>query len=195
MATSVMTPIMTGSIRWTRSRRMYMELAYREFCRRVVRKYGWWPGTGSNRRHADFQSAALPAELPGRGNPSVAIPSRGAQRFEHSPGGLLHVGWQTVAVRIHGDDGREALHPQMPHGFGDAELQQVDAQHLLHGARVILRRAADGVEVHRAEIPQRGERLGAHAALADHRPDAVTLDDVRLVGLFADAGGGTRRLH
>ena len=26
----------------------------------------WWPGTGSNRRHADFQSAALPTELPGR---------------------------------------------------------------------------------------------------------------------------------
>ena len=27
---------------------------------------GWWPGTESNRRHADFQSAALPAELPGQ---------------------------------------------------------------------------------------------------------------------------------
>ena len=26
----------------------------------------WWPGTGSNRRHADFQSAALPTELPGQ---------------------------------------------------------------------------------------------------------------------------------
>ena len=26
---------------------------------------GWWPGTESNRRHADFQSAALPTELPG----------------------------------------------------------------------------------------------------------------------------------
>ena len=27
---------------------------------------GWWPGTELNRRHADFQSAALPAELPGQ---------------------------------------------------------------------------------------------------------------------------------
>ena len=27
--------------------------------------YQWWPGTESNRRHADFQSAALPTELPG----------------------------------------------------------------------------------------------------------------------------------
>ena len=26
----------------------------------------WWPGTESNCRHADFQSAALPTELPGR---------------------------------------------------------------------------------------------------------------------------------
>src|SRR3990170_5136205 len=27
----------------------------------------WWPGSESNQRHADFQSAALPTELPGRG--------------------------------------------------------------------------------------------------------------------------------
>ena len=27
----------------------------------------WWPRAESNRRHADFQSAALPTELPGRG--------------------------------------------------------------------------------------------------------------------------------
>jgi putative transposase len=26
----------------------------------------WWPGTESNCRHADFQSAALPTELPGQ---------------------------------------------------------------------------------------------------------------------------------
>ena len=25
----------------------------------------WWPGTESNRRHEDFQSSALPTELPG----------------------------------------------------------------------------------------------------------------------------------
>src|ERR1700681_3703027 len=26
----------------------------------------WWPGVELNHRHADFQSAALPTELPGR---------------------------------------------------------------------------------------------------------------------------------
>ena len=29
-----------------------------------IKEEGWWPGTESNRRHADFQSAALPTELP-----------------------------------------------------------------------------------------------------------------------------------
>lgn len=27
--------------------------------------FWWWPGAESNCRHADFQSAALPTELPG----------------------------------------------------------------------------------------------------------------------------------
>src|SRR6478672_3951688 len=28
-------------------------------------QWEWWPGTESNRRHGDFQSPALPTELPG----------------------------------------------------------------------------------------------------------------------------------
>ena len=31
----------------------------------LVEPTGWWPGTESNRRHGDFQSPALPTELPG----------------------------------------------------------------------------------------------------------------------------------
>src|SRR5262245_22573010 len=41
------------------------------------RVWGWWPGTESNRRHADFQSAALPAELPGRGRNPHSSTARG----------------------------------------------------------------------------------------------------------------------
>jgi hypothetical protein len=31
----------------------------------------WWPGRELNPRHADFQSAALPTELPGRTEPRI----------------------------------------------------------------------------------------------------------------------------
>src|SRR2546422_11591979 len=34
-----------------------------EWCRPTARK-SWWAGTGLNRRHQDFQSCALPTELP-----------------------------------------------------------------------------------------------------------------------------------
>src|SRR5579875_3177516 len=47
----------------------------------------WCPGAESNHRHADFQSAALPTELPGprsRATPSRATPSR-ATLEPHSP--------------------------------------------------------------------------------------------------------------
>ena len=46
------------------------------------------------------------------------------------------------------------------------------------------------VQIHGAEFLQRGQRFRAHAALADHRAHAVFLDDVGLIRLFANAGGG-----
>ena len=60
-------------------------------------------------------------------------------------------------------------------------------------SRVELRGAADGVEVDRAALLQRGERLRAHAALADDGAHAVAADHVGLVGLLANAGGRARR--
>jgi hypothetical protein len=36
-----------------------------------TRRGDWWPGRELNPRHADFQSAALPTELPGRTEPRI----------------------------------------------------------------------------------------------------------------------------
>ncbi len=47
----------------------------------VIRK--WCPGTGSNRRHCDFQSHALPTELPG---PPRLEPPGAARRRAYSQG-------------------------------------------------------------------------------------------------------------
>ncbi len=38
-----------------------------------ISKEIWWPGTESNCRHGDFQSPALPTELPGRGEGSIKL--------------------------------------------------------------------------------------------------------------------------
>ena len=49
----------------------------------------WWPGSESNQRHADFQSAALPTELPGHcwNIPRRGALDRGARIRPAGPGG------------------------------------------------------------------------------------------------------------
>jgi len=61
---------------------------------------GWWPGTESNRRHEDFQSSALPTELPGRKGCAatldarvVAVPSRSDQEIVRLTADPVH--WPT----------------------------------------------------------------------------------------------------
>src|SRR6185503_9253986 len=76
---------------------------------------------------------------------------------------------------------------EMPHRFGRSEVEERDAVDALDRPRVELRGAADGVEIDRAVLLQGRQRFRAHAAFADHRADAVALDDFRLVWLLTDA--------
>src|SRR5471032_2161351 len=83
----------------------------------------------------------------------------------------------------------------MPHRFGRAELQQRDVVYPFDGASVELRRAADGVQIDGAVFLEARERLRAHAALADDDADAVALDDLGLIRLFANADRRPRSRH
>src|SRR5688572_26521395 len=49
----------------------------------------WWPGAESNQRHADFQSAALPTELPGHAgrNDSIREALTKGRVLNRRPGG------------------------------------------------------------------------------------------------------------
>src|SRR3954466_12116595 len=79
-----------------------------DYSLRPVAKYlkRWCPGADLNHRHADFQSAALPAELPGhgpldikaRGRPVQAVRSRAfaIHQFRQAPQGG---GWERNAVQ------------------------------------------------------------------------------------------------
>ena len=64
-----------------------------------------------------------------------------------SPDSCFQILVQAVSVRVHRDDGGEIAHPQVPHGFGRAELGERHAVRALDAACVVLRGSADGVQV------------------------------------------------
>ena len=95
---------------------------------------------------------------------------------------------QALAVRVHRADRCEAVQPQVPHRLGHAQFEQVDPFNPLDAFGVILRRAADRVEIHRPLFLEASERLFAHATFANHRPQTELFDDVRLERLFPHRG-------
>ena len=96
---------------------------------------------------------------------------------------------------VHRHNGREILELEVPHGLGRAEFEPRHPIHLLDAPGVELCRAPDGVEVHGPVLLEAGQGLGAHAALAHHHAHAELADDVGLVRLLADAGGGAGGGH
>src|SRR5215468_3077204 len=52
----------------------------------------WWAGTGLNRRHQDFQSCALPTELPAHQTREDNRRARVASTSRRAPGALLDGG-------------------------------------------------------------------------------------------------------
>ena len=59
----------------------------------------WWPRPGSNRRHTDFQSVALPTELPSHSQEIVNGRSRGIRT--HDPVIKSHLLYQLSYAPIH----------------------------------------------------------------------------------------------
>ena len=87
--------------------------------------------------------------------------------FSFAKESLPNLGMQAVAVRVHRDDASEAFRLQVPHRFRNTELHEVDAIDVLEAFRIILRSAADGIQVNTAMLLQRSQRLRSHAAFAD----------------------------
>ena len=63
------------------------------------RGFLWWPRPGSNRRHTDFQSVALPTELPSHDQLVVNGRSRGIRT--HDPVIKSHLLYQLSYAPIH----------------------------------------------------------------------------------------------
>ena len=62
-------------------------------------RVNWWPRPGSNRRHTDFQSVALPTELPSHRSVFVNGRSRGIRT--HDPVIKSHLLYQLSYAPIH----------------------------------------------------------------------------------------------
>src|SRR4029078_13151675 len=92
-----------------------------------------------------------------------------------------------VAVRGHGHDCWKVADFQVPHRFRGSELHERHTGDAIDAAGIELRRAADTVQVNTSGFLQTGECFRTHSALPDHDTDTISLQDLRLVRLFANA--------
>ena len=84
------------------------------------------------------------------------LPLAPLHRLQGLASRFFDVGVQAVAVGIHRHDCGEVFYTQVPHRFGDSELHQMDSQYFFHRAGVILRGAADRIQINSTELLERG---------------------------------------
>src|SRR5512147_2176110 len=93
---------------------------------------------------------------------------RSSEPGKDLPRSLLHIRVEAVPVCVHRHDGGELLHLDMPHRFRNAEFKEIDAVDARDAFRIVLCRAADGIEVDRAVLFEGGKGLRPHASLSYH---------------------------
>src|SRR5437773_6964052 len=83
----------------------------KKFLKINAEKEGWCPGAELNHRHTDFQSVALPTELPGHGGGLIEMGARPVQRIAGSgsrPINAAGLGSRRSAISRYGGTARTA---------------------------------------------------------------------------------------
>src|SRR5438876_5842506 len=111
----------------------------------------WCPGTKLNRRHADFQSAALPTELPGRTaredntKRQTRFHSKSAHSIAHGDGQRSQP-VRVPQVRDRGQRSLDQLFAQLPRSIDSGQLHERQLLLILPHIFAELLRIADDVE-------------------------------------------------
>ncbi len=72
----------------------------------------------------------------------------------------------------------------MPHRFGDTKLEKVNIFNLDNTLGIVLRCAANRIQINGTLILESCKSLRAHAAFADDRANTEFANNISLVGLF-----------
>src|SRR5690348_16716000 len=94
-------------------------------------------------------------------------------------------------MSIDRDNRGKIFHFEFPNRLWAAKLLQPDAEDALHALSVNLGSTANAVKINATVVAAGLLCLSTHAAFSNHGLDTKTLDNIRLVGLFANRRGRT----